>query len=55
MLGCTEIPLILKQEDAELPLFDTLKIYAEAGVDFLLGDRATVEGDAAGNVHRDAG
>jgi aspartate racemase len=37
VLGCTEIPLLVKQEDSELPLFDTLSIHAVAGVDFLLG------------------
>ena len=37
VLGCTEIPLLLRQEDADLPLFDTLAIHAAAGVDFLLG------------------
>ncbi len=37
VLGCTEIPLLVKQEDCGLPLFDTLAIHANAGVDFLLG------------------
>jgi aspartate racemase len=37
VLGCTEIPLLVKQDDCELPLFDTLTIHATAGVDFLLG------------------
>ncbi len=37
VLGCTEIPLLVRQEDCELPLFDTLAIHATAGVDFLLG------------------
>ena len=37
VLGCTEIPLLLKQEDSDVPLFDTLAIHAKAGVDFLLG------------------
>jgi aspartate racemase len=36
VLGCTEIPLLLKQEDCDVPLFDTLAIHAKAGVDFLL-------------------
>jgi aspartate racemase len=36
ILGCTEIPLLVKQEDCDLPLFDTLAIHAEAAVDFLL-------------------
>ena len=36
VLGCTEIPLLVKQEDCDLPLFDTLAIHAEAAVDFAL-------------------
>lgn len=38
VLGCTEIPLLIKQEHTVLPLFDTLKIHAEAIVDFMLDD-----------------
>ena len=34
ILGCTEIPLLIKQEDTDLLLFDTLKIHAHAAVDF---------------------
>jgi aspartate racemase len=37
VLGCTEIPLLVRQEDCEIPLFDTLAIHAKAAVDFLLG------------------
>lgn len=37
VLGCTEIPLLIKQEDVKLPVFDTLKIHAKATVDFALG------------------
>jgi aspartate racemase len=36
VLGCTEIPLLLKQGDCDLPLFDTLAVHARAGVDFLI-------------------
>jgi len=36
ILGCTEIPLLVKQEDTEIPLFDTLHIHASAIVDFIL-------------------
>ena len=36
MLGCTEIPLLVRPEDCDLPLFDTLAIHAEAAVDFAL-------------------
>jgi len=34
ILGCTEITLLIKQEDLELPVFDTTKIHAKAGVEF---------------------
>ncbi len=37
ILGCTEIPLLIKPEDCPLPLFDTLKIHAKAAVNFSLG------------------
>ena len=36
VLGCTEIPLLIHQEDVDVPLFDTLKIHAEAGVSFMI-------------------
>ncbi len=38
VLGCTEIPLLIKQEDTHLPVFNTLEIHARAAVDFALGD-----------------
>lgn len=37
ILGCTEIPLLIKQEDLEVPAFDTTKIHADAAIDFALG------------------
>jgi aspartate racemase len=37
VLGCTEIPLLIKQKDLSLPVFDTLEIHAKAAVDFALG------------------
>jgi aspartate racemase len=36
ILGCTEIPLIIKQEDTPVPLFDTLELHVKAAVDFAL-------------------
>ena len=36
ILGCTEISLLIKEEDSPLPLFDTTAIHAEAAVDFAL-------------------
>jgi aspartate racemase len=32
ILGCTEIPLLIKQRDVTVPLFDTTKIHASAAV-----------------------
>ncbi len=34
ILGCTEIPLIVRQEDYAVPLFDTTTLHAKAAVDF---------------------
>lgn len=36
ILGCTEIPLLIKQEDVEIPIFNTLEIHAKAIADFAL-------------------
>jgi aspartate racemase len=36
ILGCTEIGLLVQQEDTALPLFDTTHIHAEAAVTFAL-------------------
>jgi aspartate racemase len=36
VLGCTEIPLLIKQKDTPLPVFNTLEIHAKAAVDFAL-------------------
>jgi len=36
ILGCTEIPLLIKQSDTNLPVFNTLAIHAKAAVDFAL-------------------
>lgn len=36
ILGCTEIPLLIKQEDVEVPLFDTISIHAEFAVDYAI-------------------
>ncbi len=36
ILGCTEIGLLVSQEDSAVPLFDTTRIHAEAAVDFAL-------------------
>jgi aspartate racemase len=36
ILGCTEIPLLIKQSDVQSPVFDTTAIHAKAAVDFAL-------------------
>jgi len=36
ILGCTEIGLLVKKEDSNVPLFDTAKIHAKAAVEFAL-------------------
>jgi aspartate racemase len=40
ILGCTEIMLLVGQDDSSVPVFDTMTIHAVAAVDFAL------EGDA---------
>ena len=36
ILGCTEIPILIKQEDCTVPVFDTTRIHATAAVAFAL-------------------
>ena len=36
ILGCTEIPLLIKPEHSSLPLFDTTAIHARSAVDWAL-------------------
>ena len=36
ILGCTEIPLLIKQSDVLIPVYYTTKIHAESAVDFAL-------------------
>lgn len=36
VLGCTEFPLLVSETDFSIPTFDTIKIHAQAAVDFLL-------------------
>jgi len=38
ILGCTELPLLIKQADYPVPLFDTTIIHAKAAVDYALQD-----------------
>jgi len=36
ILGCTEIPLLVSQEDVSVPVFNTTRIHAEAAVDYAI-------------------
>ena len=36
ILGCTEIPLLIKQEDSPIPVFDTTTIHAMAALKFAM-------------------
>ena len=36
VLGCTEIPLLINQDDFNIPVLDSTKIHSEAIVDFIL-------------------
>jgi aspartate racemase len=36
ILGCTEIPLVIKAEDVSVPIFDTALIHSKAAVEFQL-------------------
>lgn len=36
ILGCTEIPLLISQDDFEFPVFDTTRIHCQSIVDYML-------------------
>ncbi|MDY1590725.1 MAG: hypothetical protein RBS85_00955 [Methanofastidiosum sp.] len=35
-MGCTELPMIIKSDEVDAPLFDTLKIHTLAAMKFSL-------------------
>jgi aspartate racemase len=39
VLGCTEIPLLVDEASAAIPLFDTTQIHAEAALNYAIKDR----------------
>lgn len=39
ILGCTEIPLLIKQQDISVPVFNTTQIHAQAAVQFALSEK----------------
>ena len=36
ILGCTEIPMLVRTKDSPVPVFDTTALHAAAAVDFAL-------------------
>jgi aspartate racemase len=36
VLGCTEIPMLISQDDFEIPVFDTTKIHSQSIVEFII-------------------
>lgn len=40
IMGCTEIPLVLRQSDVKVPLINPTKILAQSAIDFALGKEA---------------
>lgn len=42
ILGCTEIGLLVKQQDTPVPLFDTMEIHAKAAVEAAMGRKVLV-------------
>jgi aspartate racemase len=44
ILGCTELDLLLSQDDFDLPVFDTTQLHATAAVDFALARRPAIVG-----------
>jgi aspartate racemase len=43
ILGCTEVGMLLDENNAPLPIFDTALIHADAAVDFALGLASTAQ------------
>jgi aspartate racemase len=37
IFGCTEIPMLIKEDECTVPVFDTLMIHAKAAAEFALG------------------
>ena len=38
IMGCTELPMLIKQEETEFQLIDTTGLHVELAVDFILGE-----------------
>ncbi|MBW2056032.1 MAG: amino acid racemase [Deltaproteobacteria bacterium] len=44
ILGCTEIPLLVRQEEVSIPLFDTIEILASSSFELLTGENPSSRG-----------
>lgn len=53
ILGCTELPLILRPDDADLPLLNTLDLHVSAALDLALADGATSLATTHAEWHKD--
>lgn len=38
ILGCTEFPLMIKENDLQIPIFNTTELHSKAGADYILKD-----------------
>lgn len=38
ILGCTELPMLIKENDTEIPLLDTTRLHAKMATEFILKD-----------------
>ncbi|UCD43563.1 MAG: amino acid racemase, partial [Chloroflexota bacterium] len=43
ILGCTEIPLLVKPDEFDVPVFDTTYLHAEMAVEIAVGERSILE------------
>ncbi|HPI33192.1 MAG TPA: amino acid racemase [candidate division Zixibacteria bacterium] len=50
VLGCTELPLLVAPEDAEIPLIDTLRLHCRAAVDFALAQTVRTPPEAQSDM-----
>ncbi len=48
ILGCTEFPLMIKETDLQIPIFNTTEIHSKAGANFILKDLKNQELAAIG-------
>jgi len=54
ILGCAEIPLLVKQEDVDIPVFDTTAIHSEAAVRYSLSTEISLKTIEASHFDMDS-